>query len=173
MHITSLTLIFPQRYPIVPLYGDMQFSLEQTIKRSPHYDEKTWGASIPDSKLAAEYEIQSQLETIRVEHNTYLAKFSSMINLVCAFVFFPGLFHLVRSTYVHFIFVCRLAQLAPPRAHQRASRKSRTGLLRTLYWMVSGSFQTGPAKYLAKVLGNMLIHIQARRPGQIQWNMKR
>lgn len=71
-----------QKYPIVPLYGDMQFSLEQTIKRCPHYDEKTWGPGLEDRKLAVEYEIQGQIDSIRVEYNMYVAKFTSMLHQV-------------------------------------------------------------------------------------------
>jgi hypothetical protein len=66
----------------VPLYGDMQFSLEQTIKRCPHYDEKTWGPGLEDKKLALEYEIQDQIDGIRTEYNMYLAKFTGMIHQV-------------------------------------------------------------------------------------------
>jgi cytoplasmic FMR1 interacting protein len=76
------TLCAPQKYPIVPLYGDMQFSLEQTIKSCPHYDEKTWGLPLEDRKLAVEYEIQGQIDSIRTEYNMYLAKFTSMIHQV-------------------------------------------------------------------------------------------
>ena len=35
----------------------MQLSLEQTIRRSPHFDEKAWGAALPEAKLATQYEI--------------------------------------------------------------------------------------------------------------------
>lgn len=60
----------------------MQFSLEQTIKSCPHYDEKTWGLALEDRKLAVEYEIQGQIDSIRTEYNMYLAKFTSMIHQV-------------------------------------------------------------------------------------------
>jgi hypothetical protein len=71
-----------QKYPVVPLYGDMQISLESTIKRATHYDEKTWGAAVADTKLSIEYEILNHLESVRVVHNDYLAKFGNMINEV-------------------------------------------------------------------------------------------
>ncbi|KAL6064809.1 Cytoplasmic FMR1-interacting protein [Balamuthia mandrillaris] len=71
-----------KKYPIVPLYGDMQISLEQTIKRSPNFDEKSWESPLPENKLAQEYELQNHLEATRVKHNRYLAKFSNMINQI-------------------------------------------------------------------------------------------
>jgi cytoplasmic FMR1 interacting protein len=70
-----------RKYPIVPLYGDMSFSLEQIIKRAPHYDEKVWGTSL-DARIASEYEILGQLEAVRAQHTVYLAKFSNMINQI-------------------------------------------------------------------------------------------
>lgn len=39
----------------MPLYGDMQITLESLIKRSPHFDEKVWGSSDSDQKVALEY----------------------------------------------------------------------------------------------------------------------
>jgi hypothetical protein len=84
-----LTRAGQQKYPIVPLYGDMQFSLEQTIKRCPHYDEKAWGPGLEDKKLALEYEIQDQIDSIRTEYNMYLAKFTGMIHQVLLLLSLP------------------------------------------------------------------------------------
>jgi len=71
-----------KKYPIVPLYGDMQHSLEQTIKRSPHYDDKLWGTTLVEAKLATEYEILGQIDAVRAQHTAYVAKFSNMINQI-------------------------------------------------------------------------------------------
>jgi len=68
-----------KKYPVVPLYGDMQIMLESTIKRSPHYDERLW-PSAAEPKNALEYEIVSQLEAARAAYNDYLALYSNMIN---------------------------------------------------------------------------------------------
>lgn len=69
-----------RKYPIVPLYGDMQITLESMIRRSPHFDEKIWGISGTDSKLALEYEIINSVESTKLSHNEYMSKFANMIN---------------------------------------------------------------------------------------------
>jgi cytoplasmic FMR1 interacting protein len=72
------------KYPIVPLFGDMQITLENSIKRSAHFDEKAWGSTInlADAKLAQEYELPHQIDSIRAQNSAYLAKFSNMINRI-------------------------------------------------------------------------------------------
>jgi len=73
-----------RKYPVVPLYGDMQITLESTIRRSPHFDEKVWGSSGADTKLSIEYEVVNHLETTRTQYNEYIAKFAGMVNEIRA-----------------------------------------------------------------------------------------
>lgn len=68
---------------MVPLYGDMQITLESMIKRSPHFDEKVWGAGT-EQKLSIEYEIIHHLESTKAQYNEYLARFSNLINEIKA-----------------------------------------------------------------------------------------
>jgi len=75
--IGRFSIIF-KKYPIVPLYGDMQISLEANIRRSIHFDERSWGGS--ESKLSIEYEIINFLDATRNQYNEYLCKFQNMIN---------------------------------------------------------------------------------------------
>lgn len=54
LNLSKFSRIF-KKNPVVPLFGDMQITLESTIKRSPHFDEKVWGSSVEDPKIAQEY----------------------------------------------------------------------------------------------------------------------
>ena len=65
----------------------MQITLESTIRRSPHFDEKAWGGVDTDKKASIEYELIYHLEATRTQYNEYLAKFSNMINEVYLFIF--------------------------------------------------------------------------------------
>eukprot|EP01111_Echinosteliopsis_oligospora_P015952 TRINITY_DN6483_c0_g1_i1.p1 TRINITY_DN6483_c0_g1~~TRINITY_DN6483_c0_g1_i1.p1 ORF type:complete len:1368 (+),score=367.50 TRINITY_DN6483_c0_g1_i1:181-4284(+) len=69
-----------KRNPVVPLYGDMQTTLESLIKKSPHFDEKVWSQTADDEKMAQEYEILRLIGPTRNAHNDYTAKFANMIN---------------------------------------------------------------------------------------------
>ena len=73
-----------KKYPIVPLYGDMQISLEQTIKRCPHWDEgsKLYGGPTPEKTLQTEYELLYDLDLARAQHDNYMAKFSNLVNQI-------------------------------------------------------------------------------------------
>eukprot|EP01113_Clastostelium_recurvatum_P001498 TRINITY_DN1060_c0_g1_i3.p1 TRINITY_DN1060_c0_g1~~TRINITY_DN1060_c0_g1_i3.p1 ORF type:complete len:1328 (-),score=521.15 TRINITY_DN1060_c0_g1_i3:101-4084(-) len=75
-----------KRNPVVPLYGDMQITLEALIKRSPHFDEKVWGTSSvsEDAKVAFEYEIVNILDQTRAAHNDFIARFANTINEIKA-----------------------------------------------------------------------------------------
>lgn len=53
LNLGRLSRIF-KKYPVVPLYGDMQTTLESLVRRSPHFDEKVWTSS-EDPKLIQEY----------------------------------------------------------------------------------------------------------------------
>ncbi len=53
-NLAKFSRIF-KRNPVVPLFGDMQITLEAFIKRSHHFDEKVWGSSNDDAKLTQEY----------------------------------------------------------------------------------------------------------------------
>eukprot|EP01117_Protostelium_nocturnum_P005158 TRINITY_DN1874_c0_g1_i1.p1 TRINITY_DN1874_c0_g1~~TRINITY_DN1874_c0_g1_i1.p1 ORF type:complete len:1354 (-),score=489.30 TRINITY_DN1874_c0_g1_i1:93-4154(-) len=70
-----------KRFPVVPLYGDMQITLENVIRRSPHFAEATWATTAStDAKQAEEYELIHHLESVRIQYNEYVAKFANMIN---------------------------------------------------------------------------------------------
>eukprot|EP01119_Soliformovum_irregulare_P019520 TRINITY_DN6199_c0_g1_i4.p1 TRINITY_DN6199_c0_g1~~TRINITY_DN6199_c0_g1_i4.p1 ORF type:complete len:1378 (-),score=485.69 TRINITY_DN6199_c0_g1_i4:58-4191(-) len=70
-----------KKYPVVPLYGDMQITLDSTIRRSPHFDERAWGSSGMDAKATAlEYELIHSIDTVRQQYNDYVAKFGNTIN---------------------------------------------------------------------------------------------
>eukprot|EP00026_Physarum_polycephalum_P001363 Phypoly_transcript_01364.p1 GENE.Phypoly_transcript_01364~~Phypoly_transcript_01364.p1 ORF type:complete len:1135 (+),score=191.05 Phypoly_transcript_01364:297-3407(+) len=79
LNLSKFSRIF-KKNPVVPLFGDMQITLESTIKRSPHFDEKVWGTSTEDPKIAQEYEILHLLQATRQAHNEYVAKFGNVIN---------------------------------------------------------------------------------------------
>lgn len=70
-----------KKHPVVPLYGDMQITLEALIKRSPHFDAKAWEVPEP-AKSAVEYEIIHQMREGREQARTFLAKYSTMMNEV-------------------------------------------------------------------------------------------
>ncbi|PRP73456.1 component of SCAR regulatory complex, partial [Planoprotostelium fungivorum] len=73
-----------KKYPVVPLYGDMQISLEALIRRSPHYDERAWGSAPGEEKTAIIYELIHHLDSVRTHYNEYVAKFSNMVNEIKA-----------------------------------------------------------------------------------------
>jgi cytoplasmic FMR1 interacting protein len=79
LNLSRISRIF-KKNPVVPLYGDMQITLESLIKRSPHFDEKVWGSTDSDQRMAQDYEILHALDATRSAHNDYLAKFSNVIN---------------------------------------------------------------------------------------------
>jgi len=63
LKLSRFSAIF-KKYPVVPLYGDMQIALEQMVRRAPHFDEKALDVSIVDSKTAADYEILNVLDLL-------------------------------------------------------------------------------------------------------------
>ena len=72
-----------QRYPVIPLYGDMQTNVVVILKKSKGFDERLWTmAQLSDTKLAIEYELIHHLDVLRERHETYLAKWTTMINEV-------------------------------------------------------------------------------------------
>ncbi|KAN0039438.1 hypothetical protein ACTA71_001632 [Dictyostelium dimigraforme] len=83
LNISRYAKIF-KKNPVVPLYGDMQITLESLVKRSPHFDEKAWGTSTLDSKSALDYEIIHVLDQTRSLYNEYMARFANMINEIRA-----------------------------------------------------------------------------------------
>jgi len=82
LNLGKVSRIF-KKYPVVPLFGDMQITLESLIKRSPHFDEKVWG-NVPgedvNAKVIQEYELVHLVAAARVASNEYVAKFSNTIN---------------------------------------------------------------------------------------------
>eukprot|EP01133_Synstelium_polycarpum_P001207 gene1207-1395_t len=83
LNLSRYAKIF-RKNPVVPLYGDMQITLEALVKRSPHFDEKAWGTSTLDSKVAAEYEIIHFVEQTKTMYQDYTARFANMVNDVKA-----------------------------------------------------------------------------------------
>ncbi|EGC37325.1 Rac-binding component of scar regulatory complex [Dictyostelium purpureum] len=83
LNISRYAKIF-KKHPVVPLYGDMQITLESLVKRSPHFDEKAWGTTTLDSKSALDYEIIHVLDQTRSFYNDYMARFANMINEIKA-----------------------------------------------------------------------------------------
>ncbi|GAM27817.1 hypothetical protein SAMD00019534_109930 [Acytostelium subglobosum LB1] len=79
LNLSAYAKIF-RKNPVVPLYGDMQITLEALVKRSPHFDEKAWGTSSMDSKVALDYEIIHTIEQTKQLYIDYTARFANMIN---------------------------------------------------------------------------------------------
>src|SRR3989338_6317207 len=61
--------------PVVPLYGDMQMTLEATIRRMPHFDERSWSAIVLDQRIGAEFALLTHIASMRQQHNQFLADF--------------------------------------------------------------------------------------------------
>jgi hypothetical protein len=64
----------------------MQITLESTIRRSPHFDERAWGGTADAKSASIEYELVNHVESIRAAYNDYLAKFSNMMSKVKIFL---------------------------------------------------------------------------------------
>ena len=82
VNIKRFSALF-KKYPIVPLYGDMQLRLESMIKSCPNYarNEAVWPISDHlDPRMAREYEIIHHLPAITRQHTEYVARFTSLIN---------------------------------------------------------------------------------------------
>lgn len=69
--------------PIVPLYGDMQTTLELIHRKCPHFDATVWATQESDQrKIQMQYEIIYSKEATRSQHDAYLARFSSLVSQV-------------------------------------------------------------------------------------------
>eukprot|EP01091_Cochliopodium_minus_P018721 TRINITY_DN766_c0_g1_i1.p1 TRINITY_DN766_c0_g1~~TRINITY_DN766_c0_g1_i1.p1 ORF type:complete len:1390 (-),score=504.69 TRINITY_DN766_c0_g1_i1:45-4214(-) len=77
--ISRFTKIF-DKYPVVPLYGDMQITLSLILKNSPNFDEKLIGPLEVDPKGAVNYELNQIIGRIRLEHHTYVTDLSLLVN---------------------------------------------------------------------------------------------
>jgi DNA-binding FadR family transcriptional regulator len=75
----------------------MFITLDALIKKSPHFDERVWGASVHDSKTAFEYDLSNHAANMRASHNEYVARFSNMINEVSNFIIFSNLYKKKKS----------------------------------------------------------------------------
>ena len=60
----------------------MQVTLDANLVQSPNFDEKLWGSTERDDKVAKEYELLSHMSTIREQHTSYIARFSAMLDEV-------------------------------------------------------------------------------------------
>ncbi|EFA78321.1 component of SCAR regulatory complex [Heterostelium album PN500] len=79
LNLSRYAKIF-RKNPVVPLYGDMQITLEALVKRSPHFDEKAWGTSTLESKVALDYEIIHCVDQTKQLYIDYTARFANMVN---------------------------------------------------------------------------------------------
>jgi len=70
-----------RRYPVAPLYGDMQITLESMIRRSPHFDEKVWGRSDASKQPLPDYTL-TNTSSYRSQHNEYTAKLLALVNSI-------------------------------------------------------------------------------------------
>lgn len=82
VRISQYTKIF-KKYPVVPLYGDMQTQLVNILRRAPSCrDDSAWDVSVSESKSAVEYMVIHHLTALRSAYNTYLALWNSTIKEV-------------------------------------------------------------------------------------------
>ena len=82
LRISQYTKLF-KKYPVVPLYGDMQTQLVNILRRAPSCrDDSAWDASVSESKSAIEYIVIHHLATLRQSYNTYLALWNSTMREV-------------------------------------------------------------------------------------------
>jgi hypothetical protein len=68
---------------VVPLFGDMQFTLEAMIRSSPNFDDRSWATPVDEARLAMDYSLTSALGSIRQNHDTFIATYSLMLHEVC------------------------------------------------------------------------------------------
>lgn len=82
LNIKRLSTIF-KRYPVVPLYGDMQIHMESMIKSCPNYakNEHQWPIS-EDRGQKESYEIIHQMTTFRQQHTEFMGRLNTMFNTV-------------------------------------------------------------------------------------------
>lgn len=72
-----------RKFPIVPLYGDMQTTIVNILERSPSFNEETWSVGkVSDTKLAVDYEIIHHLSDVRRDYNMYLSAFNNLVKEV-------------------------------------------------------------------------------------------
>lgn len=73
-----------RKYPIIPLYGDMQVSVYGVLKKLiVPFNEETWGiGKVSDTKLAVDYEIIHHLNDVRRDYNLFLSTFNNLIKEV-------------------------------------------------------------------------------------------
>jgi len=69
-----------KRYPVVPLYGDMQMELKSLVDKAAHFEERTWVQFEKEDKIVKDYELTNYLEDVRVVHDNYVARFTVMMN---------------------------------------------------------------------------------------------
>lgn len=82
VRISQYTKIF-KKYPVVPLYGDMQTQLVNILRRAPSCrDDSAWDVSVSESKSAVEYMVIHHLAALRQAYNTYLALWNSTMKEV-------------------------------------------------------------------------------------------
>lgn len=76
--ITSELVQIFKRYPVVPLEGDMQFSLTSFLQRYPNYD-PSLAVNINDHKVKRDYDLISYWKSINDEYNSFSQRASKII----------------------------------------------------------------------------------------------
>lgn len=82
--LSNLQRVF-KKYPVVPLYGDMNIVLEIVLHRSAHYSEPKMGSSWKASSavpgaIPPLYDLRASWVDIRETHSQYMTRFSAAIN---------------------------------------------------------------------------------------------
>ena len=68
-----------KKYPVVPVYGDMQCTLLHVIKLSPHFEEKLWQRNLEDVKGQAEYNLLASIDSMRAQQQALLLRLSTVL----------------------------------------------------------------------------------------------
>ena len=89
--LSNLQRVF-KKYPVVPLYGDMNICMEIVLRRSGHYDSvkmgSVWGGSdsagvsggISGSVMPVQYDLKASWAGNRESYAAYVTRFSAAIN---------------------------------------------------------------------------------------------
>ena len=82
VRVSQYTRLF-KKYPVVPLYGDMQTQLANILRRAPSFrDDSALDSSVSESKSVVEYMVIHHLATLRQSYNTFLALWNSTMKEV-------------------------------------------------------------------------------------------
>lgn len=79
---SRLKVIFKDN-PVVPLYGDMQTTLDHVLAQAPNFRSSNWESFDPtraDPKVAAKYLIVRNMERYRTEYRNFLTLWQTSVN---------------------------------------------------------------------------------------------